>query len=49
MNAAKEALMRAMKAYFNGDARRINHARKVTEYAEELLEREGGNYSIVIK
>lgn len=48
MNATKEALMRAMKAYFNGDTRRINHARKVTEYAEELLKREGGDRSIVI-
>ncbi len=37
-----------MEAYFNGDARRINHARKVTEYAEELLKREGGDYPIVI-
>ncbi len=48
MNAAKETLMRAMKAHFKKDARRINHARKVTEYAEELLKREGGDYSIVI-
>ena len=48
MNTIKEKLMRAMEAYFNGDARRINHARKVTEYAEELLKREGGDYPIVI-
>jgi len=48
MNATKAALMRAMEDYFNGDQKRINHARRVTEYAEELLEREGGDYSIVI-
>lgn len=48
MNAAKEALMRAMKDHFKEDARRINHARKVTEYAEELLKQEDGDYSIVI-
>ncbi|MFQ6121826.1 MAG: HD domain-containing protein [Dehalococcoidales bacterium] len=48
MNATKATLIRAMKAHFKGDAKRINHALKVTEYAEELLEREGGDYSIVI-
>ncbi len=37
-----------MEAYFNGDARRIHHAYRVTEYAEELLQRERGDYIIVI-
>ena len=48
MNASKEALTREMETYFDGDEKRINHARKVTAYAEELLQREGGDYSIVI-
>ena len=48
MNATKEPLVRAMKAYFNGDTKRINHAHRVTEYAEELLKRKGGDYRIVI-
>lgn len=48
MNATKAALIRAMKAHFKGDAKRINHALRVTGYAEELLKREGGDYSIVI-
>ena len=48
MNATKVALMRAMEAYFKADARRINHAHRVTEYAEELLKREGGDYTVVI-
>ncbi len=48
MNTTKEALMKAMAAYFKTDSRRINHARRVTEYAEELLKREGGDYPIVI-
>jgi HD superfamily phosphodiesterase len=48
MNAIKEALVRAMEAYFKGDTKRINHAHRVTEYAEELLKLEGGDYSIVI-
>ncbi len=48
MNATKKTLAGAMEAYFNGDTKRINHAHRVTEYAEELLKREEGDYSIVI-
>ena len=48
MNTTKAALIKAMEAYFNGDARRINHAIRVTEYAEELLKTEGGDYPVVI-
>ncbi len=48
MNATKTALIRAMEAYFKDDARRINHAHRVTGYAEALLAREGGDYPIVI-
>ncbi len=48
MNAAREALVRAMEAYFSEDTRRINHALMVTEYAVELFKREGGEYQIVI-
>jgi HD superfamily phosphodiesterase len=48
MEATKAGLMRAMEAYFGGDAKRINHARRVTEYAEELLKGEAGDYPIVI-
>ncbi len=48
MEAVKEALMRAMEAYFNGDTKRINHAHRVTEYALELLKHEGGDYPVVI-
>ncbi len=49
MNATRVKLMKAMEAYFKGDTKRINHARRVTEYAEELLKRErGGDYPIVI-
>ncbi len=48
MNTSKESLLQAMEAYFQTDTRRINHARWVTEYAEELLSREGGDYLVVI-
>jgi len=48
MEADKEALVREMKAYFGDDSRRIDHAGQVTAYAEQLLEKEAGDYSIVI-
>ncbi len=48
MDTIKETLMRAMEAYFAGDTKRIQHAHKVTEYAEQLLKQEEGNYQIVI-
>ncbi len=48
MKSIKESLVKAMEAYFKNDVRRINHARRVTEYAEEILSREGGEYPVVI-
>ena len=48
MDATKEALMRAMETYFDGDTKRINHAHRVTTYAEQLLKQEEGDYPIVI-
>ena len=48
MEATKEALNRAMESYFGSDAKRINHAHRVTEYAEQLLKPEGGDYQVVI-
>ncbi len=37
-----------MQSYFSEDAKRINHALRVTDYAERMLESEGGDYIIVI-
>jgi HD superfamily phosphodiesterase len=48
MNLLKEMLLNAMQAYFGQDTRRIAHAYKVTDYAETLLEQEGGDRQIVI-
>ncbi len=48
MNATQVVLIRAMEAYFKADTKRISHARKVTEYAEKILKREGGDYSTVM-
>ena len=48
MNNLKQLITREMEAYFNGDAKRIGHAHKVTAYADELLKIEGGDSEIVI-
>ncbi len=48
MESKKTALINAMENYFNSDVKRIDHAHRVTKYAEELLETEGGDYSIVL-
>lgn len=44
----RAALIQAMEDYFNGDSRRINHAHRVTAYAEQLLQTDEGDYPIVI-
>ncbi len=48
MAATKEELIQAMESYFGEDTRRINHAHRVTAYAGQLMEREGGDYHVVI-
>jgi len=48
MPTSKTAVMREMEAYFGTDLRRIGHARKVTGYAERLLESEGGDRTVII-
>ncbi|OGO30533.1 MAG: hypothetical protein A2Z29_11175 [Chloroflexi bacterium RBG_16_56_11] len=48
MEVLKDDLLRTMEDYFGDDSRRINHARRVTAYAERLLEVEGGDYPIVV-
>ncbi len=48
MSDYKQSLLQAMEDYFGKDARRISHARRVTDYAEKLLPEEGGDRSVVI-
>ena len=48
MNDPKQSIDREMETYFNGDLRRIEHARKVTGFVEKLLETESGDRSVVI-
>ena len=44
----KDKLLLELKEYFGNDIKRINHARKVLDYAEEILRQEGGNWQIVV-
>jgi HD superfamily phosphodiesterase len=37
-----------METYFGADAKRINHAHRVTAYAEQLMVTEGGDKQVVI-
>lgn len=47
MGDLRAAIIREMEAYFGEDAKRIGHSRKVTAYAEELLQQEGGDSKVV--
>lgn len=44
----KQRLIEELEGYFGEDARRIDHAKKVMGYAEELLKRIGGDWHVVI-
>lgn len=44
----KDKLLKDLEEYFGEDQRRINHARKVMDFSEELLRKEGGDWHIVI-
>ena len=48
MNTIKLLLVDEMQSYFGEDARWINHTTRVMDYAERMLESEGGDYIIVI-
>ncbi len=44
----KEKLLEVMEDYFGNDSKRINHAKKVMQFAEELLRLENADWHIVI-
>ena len=44
----RAALIGEMEAYFGDDDRRIRHAHRVTDYAQQLLRSEAGDRTIVI-
>lgn len=44
----KQKILKKMEEYFNGDIKRINHARRVLHYTEEILKKEDSDPHIVI-
>jgi hypothetical protein len=44
----KELLLKEIEAYFGNDLKRINHAKQVMDYANELLKEEDADWRIVI-
>ena len=44
----KDKLLEAMETYFDGDQKRISHAKKVLYFAEEIMSKEGGDKDIII-
>lgn len=44
----KERLLQELEAYFGNDSRRINHAKRVLGFAEEILRAEGGAWEVVV-
>lgn len=46
--ALTEKLLSEMERYFGEDKKRINHAKRVTEFAQQILEREKGQPVIVV-
>ena len=44
----KSKLIKELESYFGEDIKRINHAKKVMHFAEELLKLEKGDWHIVI-
>ena len=44
----KEIIILAMKEHLEGDQKRMDHALKVLEFAEKILEKEEGNPKVVI-
>ncbi|MFV1952109.1 MAG: HD domain-containing protein [Nitrospinota bacterium] len=44
----KNRLLQEMEGYFQNDIKRINHAKKVTEFAEEINKEADSDYEVVI-
>src|SRR3989338_8944999 len=44
----KQKLLKELEEYFGSDTKRINHAKKVMQFAEELLRQEKADWHIVV-
>lgn len=47
-SALKDRILAAMESYFKGDTRRINHAKKVVDYAEQINKYEQGDPAVIM-
>jgi len=43
----KQRLLSKMEHYFGKDEKRINHARQVLRYAEEIMQKKGGDQEVI--
>ena len=43
----REKLLQEMENYFGRDTKRINHAKRVLEYAEKIIEKENGDREVI--
>ena len=48
LNTVKERLLKELEEFFGNDIKRIEHARKVMNFSEELLKKEKADWHIVI-
>jgi DNA-directed RNA polymerase subunit RPC12/RpoP len=44
----RQALLKELETYFGEDRRRIDHAKRVLGYAEELLKKESGDWHVIV-
>lgn len=44
----KDRILKEMELYFGDDLKRINHAKRVLGYAENIMDKEGGDQDIII-
>jgi HD superfamily phosphodiesterase len=44
----RQALLKELETYFGEDRRRIDHAIRVLEYAEEILKKESGDWHVIV-
>jgi predicted RNase H-like nuclease (RuvC/YqgF family) len=44
----RQALLKELETYFGEDSKRIGHAKRVLNYAEELLKKESGDWHVIV-
>ncbi len=47
-SSLKDRVLAALEGYFQGDSRRVNHAKKVADYAEQINKYEQGDPAVIM-